>query len=269
MFTINVLLYGDNPKLAVRCLSSIQARFDPELVEDVRIGLNEISQATSEIVHEFARTLPAPVHLFRERKKCKNVMKYPMMKRMLYCDIRPIEKATRVMWFDDDSFVRNKPGERWLKEIDGLWKAEKPTIMGSVYKPGYRWTPSEMACFRSEPWYTGVPMTEKPNFVTGGWWVADLEFLSKWGYPIDQLKHNGGDVLLGEICRQQDAKILHHKRLVAINADEFGNESKAKRRGVTTDRAFTIGDDPFDKSHHDWDCLVDTYEADGRLRNCA
>ncbi len=267
MFSVNVLLYGDHPDLALRCLSSIQARFDPELVSDVRIGVNTVGNKTSEILVEFARTLPATVHVYQDSER-RNVMKYPLMRKMLYDPERPIE-ADRVMWFDDDSFVRNRPGERWLWELSDVCRKEKPAVLGSLYKPGYRWTPQEADRIRRQPWYGGVDTADKPKFATGGWWVADLEFLAKWDYPIRQLKHNGGDVLLGEICRQQKAKLLDHKRLVAINADAHGVESGAKRRGVTTARPFAGDTDPFDFTHHDFGVVVTTFEPDGRLRNCA
>src|SRR3954465_12508819 len=100
MFSINVLLYGDHPDLALRCLSSIQARFEPALVSDVRVGVNAVGNRTSEILTEFARTLPAVVHVYRDRER-RNVLKYPLMRKMLYDPERPVA-ADRVMWFDDD-----------------------------------------------------------------------------------------------------------------------------------------------------------------------
>ena len=266
MFSINVLLYGDHPKLASRCLDSIRAGFEPHLVTDIRVGVNSIGNETSKILHEFAVSVPAVVHIFRDRK-LRNVLKYPLMRRMLYCPNLPIE-APRVMWFDDDSFVRHRPGIKWLTEVDLLWKQYRPQIMGSPYYPNYVWNEHETRAIRRQPWYAGVPLDTKPTFVTGGWWVADLEFLARWDYPVRELRHNGGDVLLGEICRQQKAVILPNKTVVAINADDNGRESRSIRRGEKTPRPFEHPGDARDYSHHDFDTVVTTYEADGTQRIC-
>ena len=42
-FTVGLLLYGDYPKLATRCLGSIIAAMDAELVISLRIAANAIS----------------------------------------------------------------------------------------------------------------------------------------------------------------------------------------------------------------------------------
>jgi len=258
MFSINVLLYGDNSKLAARCLGSIQAKMDPSLVSDVRIGMNGCEEATWDVVLSVAKSLSVPCHVYSEKESGRNVLKYPLMRRMLYDPQRPIS-ASRVMWFDDDSFVHNRKGVRWLTEIDDLWWKHKTVLMGSAYLPKYPWNEHEQAAIKRQPWYTGEPLNIKPMFMTGGWWAADLEFLAKWDYPVRELKHNGGDVLLGEICRQQKAKMTGNKVTVAINYDEArGGESRAIRRGVTTPRPFEAPP-PYNYDHHNFDVVVDSY----------
>jgi hypothetical protein len=45
MFSVNVLLYGNHPNLAARCLTTLIKALTPKHVVDVRIGLNDVSEA--------------------------------------------------------------------------------------------------------------------------------------------------------------------------------------------------------------------------------
>jgi hypothetical protein len=47
------------------------------------------------------------------------------------------------------------------------------------------------------------------RFATGGWWVANMDFLRRWDYPFKALHHNGGDSILGEVLRQQGLTPKH------------------------------------------------------------
>ncbi len=85
-------------------------------------------------------------------------------------------------------------------------------------------------------WYTGRPVDPpyRPSFIQGAWWTADLAALKEWNYPFPELHHNGGDVILGELARQQLWSWKKFNEGVAINANEHGVESAAPRRGITT-----------------------------------
>lgn len=254
MFSVNLIVYGDHPDLAARCLGSIVNSADPELVAEVRVGMNAVCEATRDLVLSAMHSAPLPFLVYEEVTGA-NVMKYPLMRRMIYDPARPIptEKVDRVMWFDDDSYVI--AGHRFWADADHAFRTARCPVMGSVYFPGFYWTPAEKAAYRQQPWYTGQLTDTQTKFVTGGWWVADLEFLSKWDYPFRELKHNGGDTVLGEVLRQQKLRPHHFRDGVAVNADATGRESKAVRRGVTTKRAFELPP-PYDYTHHDFKVRV-------------
>lgn len=258
MFSLNVLLYGDHADLAGRCLGSLLAALDPARVADVRVGQNAVSAATAIRARDFAAACAArgvPATLYAEEGG-RNVLKYPLMRRMFYDPARPAA-AGRVVWFDDDSFVRPEAAAGWWASLDAAWAdAARPAVMGALYRPTYAWTPAERAAIVSQRWFGGVTLDEKPVFATGGFWAADYAFLAKWDYPDRALRHNGGDVLLGEICRQQRRKVAEFRRGVAINADAAGRESKAPRRGATTPRPFQV---PADHSHHDFAVVTEGY----------
>lgn len=61
--------------------------------------------------------------------------------------------------------------------------------------------------------------------------MIKTKVLADYGWPHPQLRHRGGDVLLGELIRHQGLKLINFKSGVAINADELGKESASKRRG--------------------------------------
>jgi hypothetical protein len=255
MFSVNLLVYGNYPELAARCLGSIVKTADPTLVAEVRVGMNEVCDATRDLVTAAMDSSPVPFYVYEEKKSGANVLKYPMMRRMLYDPQHPLpyQWQPRVMWFDDDSYVKGGK-EFWRKAADAFEAAGSP-LMGSCYHACYHWTDAETRAFYGQPWYGRQPVSPMPMFVTGGWWVADLEFLSKWDYPFRELRHNCGDIILGEVMRQQGLKPHHYRDGVAINADANGVESAAKRRGVTTRRPFEKPP-PYDYSHHDFEVTV-------------
>lgn len=253
MISVNVLLYGDYPHYAQRCLNSIARTLDPGHVSDVRVGLNDVSRATLANLAAFGRAVSVPVYAFAEANN-RNVLKYPMMRRMFYSPSHPIA-VTKVMWFDDDSFVKPETKSHWWAACEQTMDTLDLKLVGSMYRPRYVWTVQERAKISQQPWYVdGSPLTVMPRFATGGWWTADLAFLRQWDYPVRELRNNGGDVLLGEICRQTRVKIDHlGKAWVAINTGDSGRESGAARRGVTTPRPYQE-DPPADL--HDFECRI-------------
>lgn len=268
MYSVNVLLYGDHAALASRCLSSLLPALSPKYVHTVRVGLNYVSDTVDKIAQIFARGVASAdmrCLLFREKYNA-NVFKYPLMRRMLYGPPQgddlayPLdERETRVMWFDDDTYLTTDKPREWFSDVELAWRAAGTKLMGGIYQPGYRWNDHERAAITAQPWCRNVAvLATKPSFVTGGWWVADLEFLRKWGYPFPELQHNGGDVLLGEVCRQQGVRLATFRKGVAINADEFGKESAAIRRGATTPRPFE-GPPPYRSTHPAFEVDVRTF----------
>lgn len=249
MFSVNLLVYGDYPELAARCIGSIVNSDDLNHVSEIRVGMNAVCEATRDLVLSAMESAPVPFLVYEELTGA-NVMKYPLMRRMLYDPQHPIRKqASHVMWFDDDSYVVD--GRLFLAGCAAEVRKHSPDVMGSLYLPGYFWTRDEKQAFTTQPWYTGQLLDTKPKFATGGWWVASLEFLAKMNYPVPELRHNGGDVLLGEMVRQAKGRLHNFRYGVAINADAAGHESKAKRRGLTSKRPFEVPP-PYDYTHNDF-----------------
>ncbi len=251
--SVNVLLYGEHEDLASRCLSTLANGMDYSLVKDVRIGLNAVGQKTRELLSGLS-IFQCPVYLFEPIPRSKNAHKYPLMRHMLY-DYRAPFTAKKVMWFDDDSYPIGKTN--WWADV---WAAsENAVALGSIYRPGYHWNANEQEAIKRQGWYAGKPLTPPPHFITGGWWVVDYAFLRQWDYPFRELDHNGGDVLLGELCRQQDVPLTKFNAGVMINAGFTGKESGAKRRGDKTSRPFEHSPTP-GTAHHDFIvCVTELY----------
>lgn len=232
MFTVSILFYGDHPALARRCFESVVATADWSLIDAVRLGCNAVSPRTEAVLDQLIARVPVPVSVYRAADG-SNVGKYPMMRRM-FADLGP---APRVMWFDDDSYLRDRDPGWWSR----TWaEAESCTLLGSVYT--IRIAERQRAAIRDQPWYAGEPVSwtredggqVRVRFCTGGWWAADPAFLRAWDYPWPVLHHRGGDVMLGVLCAQRRAVMRHYNAGVAINADSAGRESRSPRRGLDT-----------------------------------
>jgi len=190
-----------------------------------------------------------PVFLYAE-KDFRNVLKYPLMRRMFYDTKYRDHTLPYVMWFDDDSYVH--PGRRgWWADVASM--CAEHTLVGSTYRQRLRG--SQHLGIMAQPWYGGKPV--RPGhaalFCQGGWWVARLADLKELDYPFLDLRHNGGDSLLGEAYRQKGWTITRFKRGVSINADARGKESAAERRGVTTRWPWERWPETPDHSHHDFE----------------
>lgn len=260
-FFVNVLCYGDHPKLASRCLQSITTSADWGLVAAVQVGLNAVSDATRRVVEAETACWPVPWRLF-EPVGGRNVGKYPLMRRMLYGDDLPAlghGPDDWVMWFDDDSYVRDANPAWW--RLVARRVREGGDVLGSLYLMRLR--DGQLRAIRDQPWFAGRPLSRRTDramvsFATGGWWTARYDFLARWNYPFPALHHNGGDVMLGVLCSQQSSPPAHFNDSVAINADLFGFESKAARRGLSQEPVWSryAPGRPVDLSHHDFNVEV-------------
>lgn len=253
-FSVCVLLYGDHASLAARCLNSI-ASGTVRRVRDYRVGLNAVSAETRNFAYAWAeerRKAGIPVYIFETPI---NRYKYPIMRRMLYTE-PPIPKpADLIMWFDDDSYLTNEDPD-WIDKVYEV--ASTHDVVGQygweMPMQGRQWN-----WIMSQMWFNetvGPPQPGKSNrpafrFVQGAWWVARRAFLAAHNYPWPELRHNGGDSMLGEMCRHVGAKMARFDEGVRINADADGNHSKATRRGDTTDERIGAKYDgtPLDTSH--------------------
>lgn len=221
-FTVCVLLYGDNLELAKRCLGSIQAYLVPTPEFQLRIGLNAVCDATLQYVQQ---TFPDALLFYHH----DNIHKYPIMREMIHGD-HPVQ-TPYVMWFDDDSFLH---GEMNLIRVENQLIENSADMLGSVYS--IPWQGNQREFVKAQPWYNGSEPSQRASarFATGGWWVIQTKVLRHFDYPWTYLDHNGGDVMLGELIYQQGLRLLSWKGTAKINADRYGNESKAQRRGFAS-----------------------------------
>lgn len=225
MYTLCALHFDDGLGLAERLWQSL-GRSSWARITDVRVGLNGGSDRLRGYLFDVLERIPKTTYLF-EPLGGGNAGKYPLMRHMFY----DFPVRSWIMWFDDDSYVTAPNVDAWFDQVAA--KLARPCVLGSKYTIAQRGRQWEW--IRAQPWFAGkeVGPNHRFTFCTGGWWVADPDLLSKWSYPWPQLHHNGGDSLLGELCRQQGVPLIQFRTGVAINADAAGTESAAPRRGLS------------------------------------
>jgi hypothetical protein len=193
MFTVCVLFYGNHLDLATRVLHSLDSHWR---VKEFRLGLNSVSAETLSFVRGWAEktAVRTEVAVYQAENNI-NVGKYPLMRRMFHLLATP-----SIMWFDDDSYLANA-NKSWWDSVHVY--AEPHAVFGSLHRIKQR--NKQYEAIAAQPWYTGkvIPANHIYRFATGGWWVAKSDLLTKWNYPFDALKHNGGDSILGELVRQR------------------------------------------------------------------
>jgi hypothetical protein len=222
MFTVCALFYGDHPDLAQRLLGESLSR--PEWPSDLwfRLGINNVSTATEEIVWGF--------HAMNQRctvfKGVDPYWKYPLMRRMLHDSTI---KTPSVIWFDDDSWIDDDAPRDLFQQI-----AEKLKTHHVLGAPYYKYLEGGQADWiKAQPWYNGKPVHNKVDFITGGFLALRTELLMKHDWPPANFEHNGGDVMLGELCYQHGYRIGSFRRGLHINAKPGGKCSSSPRRGFS------------------------------------
>lgn len=255
-FTVCVLFYGDHLRLAMRCLASILKNTHPDYVRQLRVGLNEVSADVREYVLAELRNTHVPSLVYDPGK---NVLKYPLMRRMFHDPDHPIETLF-MQWFDDDSCLAPDTDLSWWRTVHT--QMQDADMLGDLWT--YPFHGNMQEGIKVQPWYRGVPwkrVKDRPVmlFATGGWWTIRTKLIQQWDYPWPALQHNGGDCTLGEMLRQQGLRLKKFKDGVWINADKDGNNSKAARRGTHTryvwaDYKPDMRLDAYE--HHQFECRV-------------
>lgn len=210
-FSVNVLVFDGYGDLASRCLGSILPSCDHRKsggrLEELRIGMNTPSPQLASYVDGAVRDLPVPCITYQTTR---NVGKYPLMRVMWR---QPALTAANLMWFDDDSYLH--------EAVDASWWLRHDDILTESHMFGAKWyvffRPGQADYVRKQPWCTKpIPPRHRVDFATGGWWGLRTEIVKKWDWPPVTLHHNGGDSMLGELCRHQDYKIHN------LNKHPFG-----------------------------------------------
>lgn len=221
--TVGVVFYGDHPALAARCLGPLLPLAATGAVQ-LRVGCNECGPRT--LAYLAAGGVWESPHVGLVVSP-DNIHKYPMMRRLI--GLGPL--APQFMWFDDDSYIDAPDPAAWLAKA--LAVCEPGTAVGQVWSHALggnqnRWV-------EAQPWYAGKPVRagQRVFFLQGAWWVVPAEILYRHDWPAPALERKGGDVMFGELCRQQGYRLRDVGRDfgVRINADAAGRHSKSQTRG--------------------------------------
>jgi hypothetical protein len=230
-YTVAVLLYGDYPELAKRCLDSLIAL--PEHCKahmQLRIKAVQAGTATAEYLDStFGCDSPHGFDSWIIKHADDNPGKYVQMRRML-CSHNPdicLNKTDTVldvrtpyvMWFDDDSYIQT-PTQEWYDELTA--QMAEYTLVGDL-----RSNPllgNQLEWIKAQHWYQGLPVPRNrsdryivPTFAVGGWWCVHSNALFNLDWPTSDVKHLGGDYMLGEALRQNGYSMGKWFKGVVIN----------------------------------------------------
>ncbi len=222
--TVCVLLYGSDDyclRLAERVLNAPLRQLGA-VTRDFRFGLNAVGDGTRQLVATVVRE-HFPEALVVDCPE--NIHKYPMMRRLFYD--KPLQTGL-TMWFDDDSCITAQTDvNAWFTRVQHQMRAY--TMLGSVHKE--RLVGNQATWIKAQPWYNDKEPNAYTQFAAGGWWVIKSQTLTDFNWPPSELKHRGGDVMLGELLRQHGLPLGHFRDDVWINANAVGVESQSTRRG--------------------------------------
>lgn len=219
---ICVLFYGAEDKhfkLAQRVLNAPMRCLAKRNIE-FRFGCNAVGAETTfflqrQISDHFHRAL-----LFHSPE---NIMKYPMMRRMLY---EPPIKAPVTMWFDHDSYLDPEDDvndwlDRVLKNVAGC------NLLGSVQKNVI--SAEYISKQTAQPWFN--PDCDKTylSYVVGGWWTIKTDLLLRFDWPPSDLKQKNGEIVLSAMFKHQNLSLCHFREGVRVNVNDSNVEAAAPR----------------------------------------
>lgn len=213
-----VLFYGAEDKhfkLAQRVLNDPMRCLAKRNIE-FRFGCNAVGADTTSFLQ---RQIAEHFHTAVLFHSAHNLMKYPMMRRMLH---EPPIRAPITLWFDHDSYI--DPAENpdsWLdcvvKNVSGC------NLLGSVQKA--KLSPEQMAWAAKQPWFDPQRENTYLSYPIGGWWAIRTEFLRHLNWPSPDFQQKGGDVILGAAFKHRNIPFCHFRRGVRISANDVGVES--------------------------------------------
>jgi hypothetical protein len=165
------------------------------------------------------------------------------------------------MWFDDDSWVLPSAPDDWFEQVEQCMLTKQLDVAGAPYFVHLRGKQHDW--ITDQPWYNGktVKPKQRVDFITGGWLTLCTTLITRFGWPPSSVIHNGGDVMLGALCHQQDLKIGKFTAYLGINANDTGKCSTARRRGASLQPIgvdYIRGEQPIDVVEEgDWLNLID------------
>lgn len=200
--TLCLLVYGNYPDMHKRCLSAL-ARAGRDRLE-LRVYLNEACPETVNMAEEMHRNGRISV-LYRSDT---NKFKYPCMRQMFHDPDHPISTKWTI-WFDDDTMA--DVDNYWLEKlcqaaIDTAKSDPRVGMIGPRYF--YSMDAQHIDWVKSASWYKGREFRDKagnqaPNgfkihFASGSCWMLRSDCIKECDIPDTRLRHNGGDICIGE-----------------------------------------------------------------------
>jgi hypothetical protein len=220
-----ILFYGAGEKylnLAKRVLNAPMRQL-AQAGAEFRFGCNAVGESTRKYLNEQASAYFPAARFFDEPQ---NVFKYPLMRRMFH--EQPITAPT-AMWFDHDSYLAPELNtQEWLPRVQR--QLTGCDMIGSVHKSAL--TPEQTAWLDKQPWKTNSDLSRYTTHAVGSWWTINTPLLYKYDWPPSNLQQKGGDVLFGELFRQQNLLLCHFRDGVRINVNDAGVESATPRTVV-------------------------------------
>lgn len=215
-----VLFYGAQPQhevLARRVLNPAFLSLN-DLGVEFRFGLNAVSPVTRELVQTCAAGLTTAAVL-----DGPNIYKYPMMRQLFAEEI----SAPLTMWFDHDSYLDVAPGavSSWFARVTRL--LENCDMLGSVYRGML--TDDQLVVAQRQSWCAQPAPGRYISYALGGWWTLRTAVLKEFNWPPNALGQKNGDILLGELFRQQNLSLTHFRDGVKINVNADGVEGALPR----------------------------------------
>lgn len=220
-----VLFYGAGEKylsLAKRVLNAPMRQL-ANLDVEFRFGCNAVGESTREYLHEQASVYFPRAVFFKESQ---NVFKYPLMRRMFN---EQLINAPVTIWFDHDSYIaEDVDAAAWLQRI--IRQLGSCKMIGSIHKG--KLTDSQLAWVNQQAWTTTDAEPHYLSYATGSWWALNTDVLYRYNWPPPNLQQKGGDLLLGELFKQQNLSLCHFRDGLRINVNDAGVEAPQARTVV-------------------------------------
>jgi hypothetical protein len=229
-----------------------------QYIQDFRLAGSKVSSATRKEIESHAEFFDREYGLPTRLLWTEHTFKYPIMRQLFYSFKPSLASAT--MWFDDDSYFEIPQHPQWW---ENMWShLEGNHMIGQFWLMNFQG--NQWRWIQDQPWYNpavGLPHKQvrgQPamEFCQGAWWVIWSHVLAKYDWPVREIRHNGGDSMLGELFRHQGLRKKRFYGGVRINADWQGRHSKMKRRG-RNEGSRRVGSDydgqPLDTRHQLFD----------------
>ena len=217
-----ILFYGAGEKylkLAQRVLNGPMRDLATQNVE-FRFGCNAVGESTDAFLRD---QIDKHFHRAIVFEQPVNLFKYPMMRRMVHS--LPVTAPT-TMWFDHDSYLdRDIDSPLWLTRI--LRQLNGCDMIGSVHKGLL--SEKQVDWITKQSWKTSDAPPRLATYASGSWWAANTSVLQKYDWPPADLGQKGGDMLFGELFKQQHLSLCHFRDGVRINVNDAGVEGACPR----------------------------------------